>query len=365
MPINNNAKVPNRRLDYIDSLRGIAACLVVFQHLASTVAAHADAPLWYRSFIDAINIQYLSPGRIGVVAFFLVSGFVVPFSLKSPKPVVSFVISRFFRLYPAYWLSLGLAIVLFKYFDVAEFSLKTILANATMVQFLAMQPNIVGVYWTLFIELSFYGLCLAWFIIGKIHNPRFISVVSFALLTTALATAVLRYKYPSLPVPVGNILFLAIMHLGILARLSFLEKAPHALSAFSKMTLVFAFLTPLTCWLAYSGTSTDPWISSITGIFMGFAVFIIFISKRGFSGNLYVNLGKVSFSIYLFHDIILQVLSKELVSFSWWNFFVLTSIFTILTTLAISTLIYRFLEIPCIRLSHRLISVIRSRKSSG
>lgn len=51
-------------------------------------------------------------GRIGVVVFFAISGFIIPTSLnhRSLHPVRKFLISRLFRLYPLYWISIILGI---------------------------------------------------------------------------------------------------------------------------------------------------------------------------------------------------------------------------------------------------------------
>ncbi|HKE48988.1 MAG TPA: acyltransferase family protein, partial [Rhodanobacteraceae bacterium] len=87
------------RLRYIDALRGIAALLVLWLHVANyyrtlspETAAHVR---WLNDFVSTIDI-----GRIGVVVFFLISGFVVPFSIRadSAAPVQGFAIRRFFRI---------------------------------------------------------------------------------------------------------------------------------------------------------------------------------------------------------------------------------------------------------------------------
>ena len=87
------------RLQYIDAMRGIAALLVVLQH--ALAEAFPASPL----------LEYVSPGRFGVVLFFLISGFVVPFSIKGERPIASFVVNRAARLLPALWLSIGTLLI--------------------------------------------------------------------------------------------------------------------------------------------------------------------------------------------------------------------------------------------------------------
>jgi peptidoglycan/LPS O-acetylase OafA/YrhL len=59
------------RLDYIDSIRGIAATAVVYLHLA-VFLRHVGAGSWDFMFFTEI----VDAGKVGVVAFFIVSGMV-------------------------------------------------------------------------------------------------------------------------------------------------------------------------------------------------------------------------------------------------------------------------------------------------
>jgi exopolysaccharide production protein ExoZ len=50
-------------------------------------------------------------GRIGVILFFAISGFVI--ALQRHKPVGEFIMLRFLRIYPPYWIALALEGALF------------------------------------------------------------------------------------------------------------------------------------------------------------------------------------------------------------------------------------------------------------
>ncbi len=90
-----------RRLAWLDALRGFAALCVVFDH-GSTLLL-----LPVRSFL----YQWLNLGQYGVFVFFLVSGYIVPASLERKGSVRGFWISRVFRLYPMFILVLVLSAV--------------------------------------------------------------------------------------------------------------------------------------------------------------------------------------------------------------------------------------------------------------
>src|SRR3954452_17183752 len=85
------------RLGFLDFVRGVAAFAVVLQHGGET--------FW--PAVNRATHNYVNVGRFGVVAFFLVSGFIIPFSLERGGSVRRFWTGRFFRLYPLYWASLA------------------------------------------------------------------------------------------------------------------------------------------------------------------------------------------------------------------------------------------------------------------
>ena len=99
---------PGARLAYIDTQRGIAALLVIWLHASEVFVQLPKAPSggWLFDLAWAVDT-----GRIGVVLFFAISGFVIPSSLAAKDGETTthalkvFLIRRFFRLYPAYWVS--------------------------------------------------------------------------------------------------------------------------------------------------------------------------------------------------------------------------------------------------------------------
>lgn len=82
----------------VEAWRGLAAWLVVWTHLAP--AGGMDWPLLRFAFT-------------GVDLFFVLSGFVfAPYLWGKPLPVAAFGVRRFFRIYPAYLLALGVYVAL-------------------------------------------------------------------------------------------------------------------------------------------------------------------------------------------------------------------------------------------------------------
>lgn len=156
----------HKRLAFVDTLRGIAVLSVVLQHALEQIVLNQPTGGYYWAFHYALG-EYFNFGRFGVVLFFFVSGFVIPYSFpNSAAPVRDFAISRFFRLYPAYWLSIVLLLVLSPILEGKSFPLSHVAANATMFQMFMGIPNIRIAYWTLAVELMFYVSCICLFASG-------------------------------------------------------------------------------------------------------------------------------------------------------------------------------------------------------
>src|SRR5262245_59868150 len=91
------------RLATLDALRGLAALLVVLFHIFT--APQAGEARRVAALFSSVDI-----GHLGVCLFFIVSGYVIPLSLDRLALGV-FWWRRFVRLYPCYWLSIVLVLI--------------------------------------------------------------------------------------------------------------------------------------------------------------------------------------------------------------------------------------------------------------
>lgn len=139
----------NRLLE-LDALRGIAALAVVIFHYFyryNTIYGHENLPSDWAYF-----------GQLGVELFFMVSGFVIFWTLNRVDKPLDFLVSRFSRLYPAYWLSVIITFFIVAIFTLPgrEVSLTQAILNLLMFHEYLKIPHVDGVYWTLTVELTFY-----------------------------------------------------------------------------------------------------------------------------------------------------------------------------------------------------------------
>ena len=163
---------PSEKFLFADQLRGVAAVLVLISHMLGSfwfargvVATFLFAPPLASptpSWVAGLAAVPVNPGALGVAIFFMVSGFVIPFSFRT-HGTVGFLGARLLRIYPVYWVALGAGLAV-RYgsacywgqpFRIGPYVL---LSNALLVNDLVGVGSIDLVNWTLAIELKFYLL---------------------------------------------------------------------------------------------------------------------------------------------------------------------------------------------------------------
>jgi peptidoglycan/LPS O-acetylase OafA/YrhL len=168
------------RFAFIDGLRAVAAVAVMLFHFFN----HWVSPI--HGALAAIlprGTQFiLEHGDLGVEVFFVLSGFVIAHSLfgkaVTPKYAGTFVLRRSLRLDPPYWtviaISLALPYLMFPKMSQNLFTTFGGTAGVAVNMFylpdLLWQPRIVGVAWTLCIEVQFYLAFL--FLLLVLHGLR-------------------------------------------------------------------------------------------------------------------------------------------------------------------------------------------------
>lgn len=201
------------RLTFISALRGLAALVVLVFHLQLHVfVGYPARPIDPHSLTWWLVLGFVDAGKFAVVVFFLVSGYLIPSTLRRPGATLTeFAAHRVMRLYPAYWVSIALALAAWVATGrPAGLTLSNVLANLTMFQRFVGQPDLVGVYWTLQIELAFYLCCGALAAAGLLERgDACLAVALGAALAVAAARALHGVAYP-VALPLG----LAVMFLG-------------------------------------------------------------------------------------------------------------------------------------------------------
>jgi len=185
--------VARERYYELDVARFLAAIMVVFYHYAFASSAAGNATVVAFPKLGSLS-QY---GYLGVEFFFMISGFVILMTAigKTPK---QFVISRFVRLYPNYWLGVLITFLVLTFVGHPKYSVtpSQFLVNLTMLQSFLDVPHIDGVYWSLVVELKFYLLTFVAMCLGILRFRRTLLVVWLviaAIITSGVRIPVVGY----------------------------------------------------------------------------------------------------------------------------------------------------------------------------
>jgi len=197
-PASGPVPKPRARLYIIDALRLFAAILVALHHYAGTKRVNEVGNLiWDRpvSVIMPSVFRVAAYGWMGVEIFFVISGFVICMSCWGRRPR-DFFVSRVIRLYPAYWFAVIFTSIVLTLWPTVWPAppLRTSLLNLSMLQAGSGQPNVDGVYWTLWSELRFYLL----FLIVVAAGLTYRKVVVFCCVWGALAVLAPKSGLPFL-----------------------------------------------------------------------------------------------------------------------------------------------------------------------
>lgn len=176
-----NAKtvsVSGGRIDFPNTLRGLAALSVVIDHYAgvyigdrSFLAQMIHAPVMSVQDVPVpsyLELPALLPtiiyGSFGVALFFIISGFVIPLSLARENRL-TFAIGRFFRIYPTYVVGFAITVASI-YLSTRYFGTEWPFGWGIAPHFIPglrevfRVPNIDWIIWTLETEIKFYFVCM-------------------------------------------------------------------------------------------------------------------------------------------------------------------------------------------------------------
>lgn len=310
----------NKNIPILNSLRFFAAFSVCTFHFVCTV----------NDFInDKLTLSIFNNGKYGVQMFFVISGFVIPWSMYNArykiKNIFKFLLKRFLRLEPPYILSIFFAmfVILMRQkildnFDV-QFSFTQILLHfGYLIPFFEDYKWLNNVYWTLAVEFQYYLLIALLF-------PLFIHSNSIYRYFLYLLFFVLGLN--------SNVHFLPhwlpIFLMGIALFLKMIEKI--------KAIEFYLLLLLLSVW-SICFYDMACWIYSMATVLL-----ILYFNKT--APKIPTFLGGFSYSVYLIHNFtggtLINVLSHHIVSV-WQK--ILLIIFGVIITYIAAWIMYLIIE---------------------
>ena len=320
------------------------------------------------SVTDQTWPRYFDLGITGVVLFFAISGFVIYGTLRGPRDDAGrrFIITRFFRLFPAYWVSMAGGLIFIWWWQGWSITGPMVAANATMLPTLFRQPQIMGLYWTLETELAFYVSCWLVWRLGWLNNPRLLVglVVGMSLAWFLVKGAKqigvvpddVSAGWKNLPRHLG------IMFWGAYFRVVYDETKGFRESI--RRNRKVWILVALTVLIVMIGGSRQfrflihpsrNWFSPYVVAPLLFWIWVAWLRVRTMA---LAWLGRISYSIYLFHLVVVTPLAGWVAlegnaALRGWPR-VCYLIPTLLLTILVSAVVYYAVELPAIILGKRL-----------
>ena len=372
MPDTN--RLSQSRYEELDSLRGLAALAVMAHHFLFIFPFIHPYQNIHHPFLQVITFSPLHlfwTGYESVLLFFVLSGFVLslPFNGGRAPTYRSFIIKRIFRIYFPYLAAILLAVGLMTLFSRGgieglsswfnstwlAFDLRSFLKHLSLI---ALPFNEAGRYdpvvWSLAIEMQisilFPFLFLAVFFFGWKRALAGAALLAWLSYTTG-RLPLLRY----VPAFIAGVL---------LARAR--EELISAYRKFTTSQRIFWFVSAIVCycvqWNAYSEEPQRQYLNDCL-ITLGASMFIVTAlgsakASRALLLGPLVFVGKISYSIYLYHAIVLFTLVNLLYGRIPIGFILGLSV---VVTFAVSSLSYFCIERTCIHWGKVLANPIEVR----
>ena len=320
-----------QELIVIHYIRAIASLTVAIFHIYMLFIMNLYDSTSY-IFLKVV-LEFIHSGGFGVCMFFLLSGYIIPYSYKNS--VVEFFIRRIGRVFPVFLLTclVHYCLVGNQTFNIASYSL--IFANIFNAPFI-----LEGLEWTLRIEMEFY-LYIALCFYFKKFNIKYIYISSFFI----LGASIFIRLYLKSPICVQ----LAYGQLFLIGMLLYLQQD----KSFSRKQIIYCLA--IVCFnflLVWCLFATEPHNYRLYP-FLSVGIFILCIhfQKLFRSNKIILYLSNCSYSLYLLHAFLFPYIKNKL------NFLLpafLAYICAWVCLLIICHMIYNYFEYKLIKFSKKL-----------
>jgi len=363
----------------LNGIRFIAALLVIVQHIEQIKNL-----LGFDNNLQ--NKTILMIGGLGVVLFFVLSGFLITYLLLTEEAqtatisIKDFYLRRILRIWPLYYLVIGLSFFLYPhipFLDMADWSAAAPenfwLKFAIFFFFL---PNIALIWftpfpfasqtWSIGVEEQFY---LIWPILIKKAKDRELLLWAIILGYTLLRGWVEALKYIDGANQNWNYVYLVLfsfkiqcMAIGGLFALILFKQARIVQFLFTRPVQILTFV--LTGGLILLGIEVPFFQNEFFAFLFGILLINLAANKKSILNlehPILHDMGKISYGLYMYHPlaIVVSVRSLSLLGITNW---VLQYAYTVLLTIIIAALSYQFFEKPFIKMKGRFSRIVTGER---
>ncbi len=364
-----------KRIAQIDGLRAIAILLVLSFHFINNQLEQTTLP------IGKILYKVTSFGWSGVDLFFVLSGFLIGGILianKEKKRYFStFFIRRFVRIVPSYYLLLVIYIILIQipifknyYFftrfnDIPMWSYFALLHNIYMANLHSMGNVALSITWSIGIEEQFY--ILVPFIIYFIQKKY----LHYLLILIIILANIFRLNYPATNQEVFSIAGYVLLPCRmdaiafgvLLAWINDRYGLPYFVKKYYSFIIASMIGILFLCVVLILKFHTIGVIrNTFFALFFSCCIAIALGKPTSIYGNLLSKkwlgwIGKISYSLYLFHYLIIGVccaIAQQYFNFSSYNVQFITLFLAFMFSFFFAWVVYKFMETPIVNLGKKV-----------
>lgn len=346
-----------QKIKNIEFLRLLFMLSVVWMHLTAEIAKTTGLDC-YKEFAG-----HFANGGKAVDGFFIISGFLFYLTFKHSTTVIDFIKKKILRLSPVILFTLIIGFIA-SLFGVIKFSFHSAILTLTFTNVLTDMSigNWDGLGVTWFVGVLFWVL-LFYFYLTKNFDKKYVNLI-FGVITIVSYFLVLKTHHGSLGSPHKT--FYGIFNVGFLRGFadigvgyfigqwykdnyssiqnnicSFKQKI-----AYTALELLFLGIVIVELFILNSQHKYN--LAIVIDIII---LTLLFLLKRGFISEFVnrdwcVNLAKYSYSIYIVHMFIFDVLYNFIIKFSG-SWYLCPTLFLI--PVVVGVLMYHFVEVPCAR----------------
>ena len=329
--------------NYLTSIRGLACLMVVIAHIIS--------------IIPGVGKNVSGCGKIGVWLFFVLSAFLLTFQWLNKeefkaKDVTEFYIKRIFRIFPCYIVTLIIA-----------FLVGYITEPKTLIKHILLMEG-MGHFWTIPVEFTFYILVpVIMFIIHKIKNKKkSILFLIIVLMISAILSPYTLYKENSINIRWYIPVFLMGMILAFVYE-KFGKKQKGKIIydiIFFVSMLIFIVSIPYVRNLIFKIEPDGYLLNKYLFFGLAWSIVILAIQNSKYIINYFnqskilIYIGKISFSLYLIHFIVLNKIKVDNV--------LVNSLLIFIISMIIAIIMNQLVEQPMIKLARKINQKIEKEK---
>lgn len=310
------------RVIFAGQLRAIAFLSVVIVHwlgiysldpafissVTGAVNSNVGDPSYYLAILPPL--PYFNFGPFGVSIFFLISGFVIKYSLNN-KSRIGYLKSRLIRIYPTY---IACSVVMMAFYVISHaywrsepgISIERFIFNASLMSSIFNYESMDYVNWTLSIEIKFYFCCALMYsaiksgsVMSVMMFPVIVMIVSFVTSHFQIGSSEQgHFSFDALKI---ELMYASFMFLGIL--LNFLYDDKISIGEFIGSSVVVAICVAMSWKVGpQSNQFTETGINYIYG-YIFFCVAML-LNKHIKENRLMSFLSQISYSFYALHSVI-------------------------------------------------------------